>query len=406
MTYGSARDLPKLKEMQEGLQALRLLGFLLPEEKRADLRAMEDSLNHLTATVDAFYVLLGPRHWVFHDDLSVDDMAALVRDHPGDPDGAEAALIAWYQEPGRIQRMIRRLSWHEAWRARRLLLERTLVDYTEGRYYAVVQLLLSIMDGFVNDLDPASRKGLHARDADELDAWDSVVGHHDGLTAAHETFTKSFKRRSDEPTHELYRNGLVHGMLTNYDNDIIATKAWNRVFAVSDWARSLQTMAEEARKPPPPTLRESLDKYARSRELGKAVDRFVPVDLRPNHQEFTEHPAYRATQDFLEAWQHKRYGLMPPLISKRFGRPDSPGEVRQDYQDSALDAFNITRVAEESAAVCHTYVELFVGGKTHHPKLRWLYENEVGELAVSGFDRGQWRLIWWGSAWMLQDTQD
>lgn len=406
MTYGSARDLPKMRELQQGLRLMRLARFLLPKDSRAGLRDMQKTLDHLTETVDAFYALLGPRHWVFHDDLSVDDMSALVSSHDHDPQAAEAALVAWYGSPGRMEHMIRRLSWHEAWRARHGLLMKALDDYTEGRYYAVVQVLLSVMDGFVNDLHPANRKGLHAREANELDAWDSVVGHHAGLTAAHETFTKSFKGRNDDPVYELYRNGIVHGVLTNYDNDIIATKAWNRVFAVSDWARSLQKADEATRRPPPPTLRESLAKYSHSQELRAALDRFVPVDLRPGDQAFEEHPVFQATLSFLEAWQRRQYGLMAPLVSKGLGGAATPGEVRREYQDVILSDFRIARVAEEGAAVCHAHVELTAQGKTHHPKLRWLYETEDGEFAVSGFDQGHWQLIWWGSAWMLRDAED
>jgi hypothetical protein len=57
-----------------------------------------------------------------------------------------------------------------------------------------VLTLLSVMDGFVNDVDHGERRGLHARDADEMGAWDSVVGHHMGLTHAHLSFTKPFRR--------------------------------------------------------------------------------------------------------------------------------------------------------------------------------------------------------------------
>jgi hypothetical protein len=38
--------------------------------------------------------------------------------------------------------------------------------------------------------------------------------------------------------YELYRNGIIHGTLLNYDNDVVATKAWNRLFAVVDWAKA------------------------------------------------------------------------------------------------------------------------------------------------------------------------
>jgi hypothetical protein len=78
----------------------------------------------------------------------------------------------------------------------------------------------------VNDVETADRRGLHAREAGEMVAWDSLVGHHMGLAHAHQTFTKTFRRISTEEVRELYRNGIVHGTLVNYDNDFVSAKAW------------------------------------------------------------------------------------------------------------------------------------------------------------------------------------
>jgi hypothetical protein len=42
--------------------------------------------------------------------------------------------------------------------------------------------------------------------------------------------------------------------LVNFDNDIVATKAWNRLFAVADWAASRQKRAIPP--DPKPTMKE------------------------------------------------------------------------------------------------------------------------------------------------------
>lgn len=59
-------------------------------------------------------------------------------------------------------------------------------------------LLISVMDGFINDFEPGKRKGLVAREISEMVAWDSVTGHHMGLTNALKPFLKTIKRRVDE----------------------------------------------------------------------------------------------------------------------------------------------------------------------------------------------------------------
>ncbi len=83
------------------------------------------------------------------------------------------------------------------------LLQMALVDYESGRFYSTVLVLLSVMDGFVNDLDTAQRKGLHARSPEDMVAWDSVVGHHLGLSHAHQSFIKGHYKTSVDETTEL-----------------------------------------------------------------------------------------------------------------------------------------------------------------------------------------------------------
>jgi hypothetical protein len=53
--------------------------------------------------------------------------------------------------------------------------------------------------------------------------------------------------RGDAAEHE-------HPDLVNFDNDIVATKAWNRLFAVADWAASRQKRAIPP--DPKPTMKE------------------------------------------------------------------------------------------------------------------------------------------------------
>ncbi|MBK9343935.1 MAG: hypothetical protein IPN07_13140 [Dehalococcoidia bacterium] len=96
--------------------------------------------------------------------------------------------------------------------------------------------LIAVMDGFVNDFEPGERQGLHSRQPGEMAAWDSVVGHHMGLTHAMATFTKTIKKRVGDEVFELHRHGIMHGSVVRFDNVVVATKAWNMLFAVADWA--------------------------------------------------------------------------------------------------------------------------------------------------------------------------
>lgn len=403
MVYGSAEDLPQVKQMRRELTGLRLLRFLAPREVRAELTKIPEQLRHMTETVDGFYALLGPKHWIFHEDLTVDDMSQIVAEHKSDPEAAERALIDWYAQEDRLTNAVRRQNGVPALRERMHLLQLAVADYEAERYYAVVHMLLSVMDGFVNDLDPSRRRGLHAREPEEMDAWNSVVGHHQGLTAAHQTFTKSFKARDDQPVHELYRNGIVHGMLTNYDNQVVATKAWNRLFAVADWARSIDAMAKDAAKPPEPSWREVLRQLQANEKTKAALESFVPVTLDGSQPDLLViHPVFIACQDYLEAWRRKNYGTMAGAVSAITGAAANPGAVRAEYQQHALQDYTITSLDHRGASVCTVDLQVLINDASHSSQLRWVREGTDGHTVLPTQD-GSWQLMSWGVTHLLQD---
>ncbi len=397
-------DLPSYKELRDQLRLLRTFSFL-PGVKRSDLRSLSAQLEELVKVVDDFYELLGPGNWIFHDDLRVNDMLAIEREHAGDPSGAQAALIAWYQAEDHLDFMVGRLRANPAWRARMHLLESAVADYRAGRYYAVVQVLLSVMDGFVNDMDPAKRKGLHALDGEDIDPWDSVVGVHGGLAATQATFRKTFRARSEEPVTELYRNGIVHGMLTNYDNAIVATKAWNRLLAVADWEKSLRRKEAEAAKPPAPTFREAVSQMMDNQRRINVLDSFEPRHLTPGDTDFDSHGAYVATSAFLAAWEKQRWGLIPPMVAKSAGGTAvSVTRIKDDYASEKLTGYQIDALAEQGAPACLVHVTLTINDEVFRPALRWAYENDEGAMRVPGFEEGRWKLVLWGTLWMKRDA--
>jgi hypothetical protein len=400
MPYGSASDLPMIQALLLQLKSMTALRWLLSKDQRSQVSEVKAQVEQLVRTVDGFYGLLGPMHWVFHDDMSSTDMAELVQKHAGHPERAEEALVAWYQVDGRLGSFIRRLSWHEAWRARMPLLQRAQVDYMEQRYYAVVQVLLSVMDGFVNDLNPADRKGLHAREAGELDAWNSVVGHHEGLTSAHGTFRKTFKARSDAEVVELYRNGIVHGMLTNYDNVVVATKAWNRLFAVSDWARSMDARAHQEHEQDVPTLQETVKRYAEVQETRRVVDQFEPRTVGPGDSGFESSEVRVASEAFLDAWLNRRYGLVLPMLAHLAGTVTAR-MARDELGACPLSRYEVLAIEEDAIAVHLAQVELETGDGVIRTNLRWIFEDSDGNIAVPARQPGQWRLVWWTPSALL-----
>jgi hypothetical protein len=281
------------------------------------------------------------------------------------------------------------------------LVEKAAHDYKETRYYACVLVLLTVMDGFVNDLDPARRRGLHTREADELAAWDTVVGHHMGLTNAHKTFTKGTYKTSSDPLYELQRHGIIHGMLVEYDNVIVATKAWNRLFAVADWATSLERRARPAE--PESTWGQIFKQINKNEAAKKALAEWRPRKLTPADADFAHEEVCIRAKQYLDAWKRNNYGAMAALISPKLGEetPNATARVvRQEFELWSLDDYAIRAADFEAAAVCELDVDLVIEGEVRHGRMRWIREDADGVAAMPN-ESGAWYLYLWGPWAML-----
>lgn len=111
---------------------------------------------------------------------------------------AEAQFINLYQDRHALGWWIASPRKHPDLQARMRQLRQVRRHCEDGRFDSRTMHLIAIMDGFVNDFEPAARKSLHAREAEDMTAWDSVVGHHMGLTHVMTTFNAAKKKRVDD----------------------------------------------------------------------------------------------------------------------------------------------------------------------------------------------------------------
>lgn len=394
-TFGTANDLPTVREMRTQLCGFQALRFLMKPDQRAELKGLESQIDEIVGVVDGFYQLLGTRNWIYHDDLSLPSMREVIAAE--DSEAAEQKLIRYYQDRDALKFPLLRLGRLAAIRPRLDLVEKAYEDYQAGRYYAAVLLLIAVMDGTVNDFDQSQRRGLHARDAEELIAWDSVTAHHLGLKHAHATFTKSFRKTTTDEVTELYRNGIVHGMVVNFDNVVVATKALNRLFAVTDWAINLLEQAEP--KPQEPSPSEMLAKRAETRRDMKIIEAFSPSGQAVTDALNDGDEVVRVVRDFLEAWQRKNFGAVSNTFM-RFGSASGTagrlaGEAKNLYRDFHLTDYLIKHVRHTAACLTLVDADLTVNGARYSVELRWVHSNDQGEVTVPGH-AGAWRLAPYG----------
>jgi hypothetical protein len=390
--YASALDLPSVAALAEQIRGMKTLTRFVSRARRAEVIEAERRLITLAEGIDRFYDLLGPRNWIYHESLHEERVRALL-DLPADD--AEAGLIALYREPEWLHFMVGQLRRFDAMRPRLDLIAKAESDYNADRFYSTTLVLLTVMDGFVSDAEPEHRRGLHARESNELAAWDSLVGHHMGLMHAHSSFTKSTFKTSVEPVYELHRNGIVHGTLVNFDNVIVATKAWNRLFAVADWAASLERGEQEPEAAT--SWRDLAKQIAANERAKKSLAAFRPRRVEAGDPEFFDEEACVRARDFLDAWAAKNYGRMTEFISPRAtseGPRRMAGTLRETFSFHELRDFRFKRADRQAAAACEVSVELGFETGSQTARMRWIRETNDGSPAIPEA-AGEWFLYVW-----------
>lgn len=392
--YGSANDLPTVVKMRESLAGGKLLTFLVARDQRSKLKQLERDLDELVDTVDRFYAQLGPRHWIFTEGLPVPEVKAIL-DQNLAAEHAAALLMEVIDARVRSEWWRMGLFGHPAMRARQRIVERAREHYLDEQWDSCALQLVTVMDGFVNDVEPGARKGLHARDASDMVAWDSVVGHHMGLTAVMPFFLKTFKKRHDDEVFELHRHGIVHGTVINYNNQVVASKAWNMLAAVADWATALgkSSVAED----PAPTLRSTIRLLADHGKRTRYRDSFQPFTLTASDERFPDSTLTQAATRFLDAWVSGRWSevseFLPPIVL----RPNSTaGQLaafaRETYEQLRPTSYEIQRVEFPQAHVGIARGTAVLNGCADTFEIRWLFQSANGDLAMPEDDRAGWVL--------------
>ena len=188
--HESVNDLPSIKKLRRSVSGLKWLGRLLRnDEARKSSRKVREELDGLISLVDDFYCLPGDRNWVFSDALNLEGTRALAGKPT--PEEAERELIEYLKEEEVLHRMITRMNRFPDMRPRIPLLEKAEQDYLQGRYYSSILVTATVMDGFVDDAFRSDgRKGLHARESEELHVGDCVATVWDGLPSVQKAFMK------------------------------------------------------------------------------------------------------------------------------------------------------------------------------------------------------------------------
>lgn len=372
---------------------------------------LKKEVEHLSTLPDRFNSHFARLGWISHESMNspLMEKAVELADN-NDISGAETILanhftsteISWLQHRFRVS---------PEFSIRFELIEKAYKDTLEKRFHSCVPLLLTIIDGAVNDISKS--KGFFSENT-ELKAWDSIAAHSSGLTAIKDIFNASRKKTNSEEIFLPYRNGILHGRDLKFDNQLVVGKCWLTLFAVNDWARALK---EEKENPPIPekqltfgeswrelkkTIVEHQEWKVKSDLRWKELDNWKPrenINIEPSN--FNEFSPEKTAFEIAESWKNKNYGNIAKLIhrfsDKEINIGTEAGKIRRELEYKKLISFKIKSVRDEAPAISEITMDvvyqLYDNEKTKEIVLRMICKADDGQMGMNGKENMSWEFI-------------
>lgn len=316
---------------------------------------------------------------------------------------AEMFLSEYYNEET-LKWGILRFKSNPEFQRRIRLTELAKVDYLAERYHACIPLLLSMIDGIVNDV---SKHVSFFADSADMTAWDCIAAHETGLQSLAVLMKKFRNKTNDDPITVPFRNGILHGRELAFDNRIVAAKCWASLFAARDWAVAISDGKKTQKPKEKISWRELFSKIAENDRQKKLLDAWKPrekTDLKylPHSGEpskLTADTPERSVADFIDNWTKKRYGLMADALvySIKETKGKKAGKAKEDFGRYIPESFKITSVEDQAAAISHVNVDLmFLNNSTQIRKrvsVRTIYQDRYKKPLVRNETGGKWKIF-------------
>jgi hypothetical protein len=176
---------------------------------------------------------------------------------------------------------------------------------------------------------------------------------------------------------------------------VVATKAWNRLFSVGDWAATLERREREPDAAP--SWRDLVEQIAANNRAQKSLAAFRPRVVEADDPAFFDEAECIRARSCLDAWVAKNYGRMAEFVSPR-ATTETPrqlaGTLRETFSVHELQGFRFRRADRQAAAACEIDIELTFGDGVASGRMRWIRETNDGSAAIPEVD-AEWFLYVW-----------
>lgn len=412
MTDKKIQDNPshaKLIELARGVGLLEHLYQNTPQLKKQhpELQSAFDEFAESKANMDALYIpdsfneKFSSTGWIAYESMPIDVAREAIKiyDENGLSD-AENYLADSY-DADFLSCASRGFHYPQAFASRLRLINLAKADYLDARYHACIPLLLSLLDGIVNDVTKSV--GFFASSAD-LTAWDSVAAHSSGLQTLTSLLSKGRAITTEEEITIPYRNGILHGRDLAFDNKLVAAKCWAALFAVKDWADAISDGKKNPSKAKDDFSWFELIERKKKREVimkhfhewsPRQPSELTHFPIKNNSETIPHDTPEFVLWGFLENWRKKRYGLMAEALLHCHGEPKGKcaGSIKLDYSEKKLTSFEILSSIDVSPSTSRLNTLLGFSEKSIEVSISLLYVDSEGYDYVRSCNDGQWLIL-------------
>ena len=353
---------------------------------------------------DQFNERFAKQGWIAYESMSMEVMQTAINIHDTNGQNSAENFLAESYNAENLKWGIRRFNGHPEFRRRIRLAELAREDYLAGRYHACIPLLLSMLDGIVNDV--SKHVGFFAESTD-LTAWDCIAAHESGLQTLSALLSKGRNKTNESPISIPYRNGILHGRELAFDNKLVAAKVWAALFAAKDWAVAISEGKKMPKQKKEKSWSELLSQLSENQRQKKLLENWRPrvveeISYLPHFGEANQLPSdtpERAVADFIENWIAKKYGLIAQSLLYFTEEPlgKKSGKARKDFGDYIPFAYKVISINDETAAISLVDVELDFHLKEHpitkKVSVRVIYQDNENNPVVRSEKNGSWKIL-------------
>lgn len=372
-------NLYQFKHLKQEIEGMLIFVKFLPLKEKnriinklMEIKAQIKEIQKYNELFNEHYISRG---WIVYDSMNADLIRRCVTlAERGLIDEGEAELVKYYKDEENIRYLLILLKNIEELRKRYVLIEKAYTDFKSERYYSCVPIFFAIIDGAFGEA--VKHTGFFSENSN-LELWDSMLGHDEGLIALRKIIYSGRKGFNTNPVYIPYRNGIIHGKDISYDNELVGAKTLALLFTVADWIREYKSGKHIKPEPEPKkTIVENLKDIKeflirinniskKNKENNKQIESWTPRSFNDKYLKdllFDEDSPERMLMDFLEAWKRKNYGIMAQMMVSVDNEHTGivAGRLRRETDTYSLNDYRFIEIKDTAPVITIIKVNIMI----------------------------------------------